>query len=740
MSFLAFLIVMVLFFYTLHRVSVLEQKVTSVLKTQGNLSEKITSTVPPSHLAEPVLQNDVPPSVVSAPQVAPLSPVLPERAPHKEGGTEFEVGSKVLTGIGILALFLGVAFFLRYAFENNLISPSMRVVFGAIFGVVVGVVGHFLRKKYPAYGYTLIGGGLGILYLVAYSAYAFYDLIGATSAFIALALITAVGVLGSVRYNSKPLVVYSLLGAYLIPFILPLSVSVHTLFGYLIVINAAVLLIARFKVWPELAIGAIFGTCLIYIKWVVGPYEDSLFIQTLAYTTILFLIYFFTSFLNFVLRNRDYKGMDAFLLYAVPIVYFFLNLAIVQGRNDIALFALSIGIFYIAIGIVIRTLLAGMGELVRFSSSMIFVGLPFIVGATALHFEGSAMTIAWAAEAAIMIAVGHILGTQNSRIGGMILAVLTGIKLLVSDLGLPEGGVMIFNARSATITAAFLMFAVMWWLYARSRSKGLDAEEANAGVRIGAIGAFVLLFVFITLEMKDFVTSPSLYIPIVWMIFSAFVVSVSFLTKEKSIRFLSYCLFILSFFFAVGAQWNLDLVKHASFFNIRVLTAFMAAAVALYLVKLLTIYRKDLSGGEEEIKNVFLAGANLLVLWAFTLEILGYYNLKAALSGGIAGDVIENTKRVVLSGFWLFYALVAVTIGIVKRSSFARYFSIVLFAITIFKIFLYDTANLSDVYRFISFILLGVILLITGFAYYKFRHRITEFVKVEPSQENSSVV
>jgi uncharacterized membrane protein len=67
-------------------------------------------------------------------------------------------------------------------------------------------------------------------------------------------------------------------------------------------------------------------------------------------------------------------------------------------------------------------------------------------------------------------------------------------------------------------------------------------------------------------------------------------------------------------------------------------------------------------------------------------------------------------------------------VGIFRKSVLVRYASIILFAITIFKIFLYDTANLSDVYRFVSFISLGIILLIAGFAYYKFKHRIMEFV------------
>jgi len=142
-----------------------------------------------------------------------------------------------------------------------------------------------------------------------------------------------------------------------------------------------------------------------------------------------------------------------------------------------------------------------------------------------------------------------------------------------------------------------------------------------------------------------------------------------------------------------------------------------------------------------KVRNFFMLCMYIFLLWAVSLEVLDYFNTKIKLdrAGGYEIDrSLENTKRVVLSAAWLLYALIGLGAGILYRSSVARYLSVSLFIVTIVKIFIYDTANLSDVYRFVSFISLGVILLIAGYAYYRFKERILHFVKAEEETKSIS--
>ena len=56
-------------------------------------------------------------------------------------------------------------------------------------------------------------------------------------------------------------------------------------------------------------------------------------------------------------------------------------------------------------------------------------------------------------------------------------------------------------------------------------------------------------------------------------------------------------------------------------------------------------------------------------------------------------------------------------VGFWKKSAFLRYQALILIAITVGKVFLYDTSSLDRGYRILSFIALGLLLLTTSFLY-----------------------
>ncbi len=715
------------------RVGELERKVAELSKKGAGVSmaetavpKPVTATEPPpapGSFTSKILDIPTPP-----PSGVPKPPAQQAVPAQKDGSTEFAVGSRLLTGVGIVALILGVSFFLRYAFANNLISEQMRVALGAVFGILVIVIGHVLRKKYTQYAHGLIGAGLGILYLTTYAAYSFYGLLTVVPAFIILAIVILGGVALALSYNSKSLVGYAFFGAFVIPLILPLSTSVHALFIYLLVLNIGVLLTARFKIWPEFTVASLLGSCLLFLQWVYGPYTDAAYVTTVTYGTLIFIVYFITSLLNFVYRDRDYKGIDGALLYGIPMAYFILMLTIVHGRQDVALLAFLIGVFYIVLSFIIRVGFGGLGDLKKFSNAMLCVALPFIALATALHFEGTTITIFWAIEAVIMVLVGYALQTPANRVAGVILSVLTGIRILTSELALPNGAEAIFNTRSATLFFAVLMYLIIWRLYAGFVSKmdGVNGEEMKTGTLVPAFCLFAALFTWVTVESHDFIPQYELYLPMIWMILVAVMLSVGTWVKERLLRVLSYVLLLIAVIFALVSLSELP-STHAFIFNVRVATAVLMALLSGYIIWLFKVQAEVFSKEETKLTASLLLAANAGIIWAFSLEILSFYNAQIRTSSGDL-RAIENTKRVALSGFWLVYALAGLGVGIFRKSIAVRYASIILFAITIFKIFLYDTANLSDVYRFVSFITLGIILLIAGFAYYKFKSRILEFV------------
>ena len=122
---------------------------------------------------------------------------------------EFAFGGKIFTGIGALALIVGLGFLLKYAFDNNLITEKARVIGGGIVGMLVVALGAWLERTYRLYGQIVTGTGLAIMYLSVYGAYALYGFIPHSVAVILMFVVTVIGVWLAVSFDSQPLATFA---------------------------------------------------------------------------------------------------------------------------------------------------------------------------------------------------------------------------------------------------------------------------------------------------------------------------------------------------------------------------------------------------------------------------------------------------------------------------------------------------------------------------------------------------
>jgi uncharacterized membrane protein len=112
-------------------------------------------------MPEPVFSKRPPPlSATSGPPHQPASKINWEQF----------MGVKGFAWLGGFALFLGVAFFVKYSFDNNLIPPQLRVAIGFLAALGLLVVGVAMsRKNFPALSQTLCATGVVILYAVTFA-------------------------------------------------------------------------------------------------------------------------------------------------------------------------------------------------------------------------------------------------------------------------------------------------------------------------------------------------------------------------------------------------------------------------------------------------------------------------------------------------------------------------------------------------------------------------------------------
>jgi uncharacterized membrane protein len=201
-----------------------------------------------------------------------------ETVKTSDSSLESAIGTRWIGRIGVLAILFGVAFFLKYSFDNRLIGETGRIILGLVWGSVFIGAGEYLQKKKNLilYGQMLTGGGLAVFYLSLYAAFALYHLIPAPLAAAGMLAVTTTGMTLSARYSAYSLAAIALLGGFLTPIMLSTGQNQPlTLFGYILLLDAGTLLLLRFRPWPSLAAASLCGTALLYLGWHSEFYTDS---------------------------------------------------------------------------------------------------------------------------------------------------------------------------------------------------------------------------------------------------------------------------------------------------------------------------------------------------------------------------------------------------------------------------------------------------------------------------------
>ena len=172
----------------------------------------------------------------------------------KKVSLEQQFGARLPVWIGGISLALAGLFMVKYSLDNNLVSPQLRLIVGALFGLLLLKGGAVIRARETVANGTRIaqslsGAGICILYLVMFAATSLYGFLPDIIGFVGMAVITALAVVSSLRYG-MPIAVLGLLGGFLTPMLINSDApSAPLLFGYLYILFSGFLHIMRKQNW-----------------------------------------------------------------------------------------------------------------------------------------------------------------------------------------------------------------------------------------------------------------------------------------------------------------------------------------------------------------------------------------------------------------------------------------------------------------------------------------------------------
>jgi uncharacterized membrane protein len=377
-----------------------------------------TSKAPDESQAKPASE-PVQARAAQAREEAPRTVAPPE--PAEPGFIARLFAGNLVAKAGVVILFFGVGFLLKYAYDHAILPPWTRLLGVAIASGGLFYAGRRLLEARRLYALILMGGGFGFLYLDVFFALKWYHYIDATTGFGLFMALGVATVLTAVRMDARPLAVLGLFGAFLAPPLASTGSGSHVLlFSYYTLLNLFILGVSWFKAWRDLNLVGFGFTFVISSIWGVRSYRPELFASVEPFVIIFFLIHLAIPVLFATRQKPELKGLvDGTLVFGTPVAAAFMQARVVAGMGDHAL-AWSVGgaaALYALLGMAVRRRehMQLLGET--------YIALATVLGTMTLFFALDAYpTFAlWTLEGAAIVWVGLRQNRVLARAFGLLL-------------------------------------------------------------------------------------------------------------------------------------------------------------------------------------------------------------------------------------------------------------------------------------------------------------------------------
>jgi uncharacterized membrane protein len=463
------------------------------------------------------------------PQTAPVRPIFASSSAPKSAADrslESRIGSQWFNRIGILAVLIGMAWFLKLAIDNHWIGPLGRVLIGLLAGAaLIAWSERFRARDYGAFSYSLKAIGSGILYLSLWAAFSLFHLLPAGAAFALMVVVTAFNGFMAWIQDAELLALYAVAGGLSTPLLLSTGENHEVvLFSYLLLMGIAVLALVVLRPWSRLLFASFTGTVLIIAGWWIEFYSDPQSLRTALFVAGLFLIFALAPRLARVKDQRSGepatgpRGWDALALVLLPLANAALGFIAFYGLLDRPethaagpWVAVAFAAFYL---VLLR--LPEMGRL-RPSSPVLdslhlAAAVVFLTIAIPMKAQGRWLTVGWLVEGAALFWVA--IRVRSILLRGLALGCLALGLLALVTLNPAASPTLVLNQRFLTWLVAIAAFAFVAFLANRASREQYPeqdparSKEATRGWQVlatlAALAVNALLLIAISLEINSF--------------------------------------------------------------------------------------------------------------------------------------------------------------------------------------------------------------------------------------------
>ena len=651
---------------------------------------------------------------------------------------EFAFATAWLIRMGILIVVLGVGFGLQLSISRGVLGPAGRVAMSFLGGAAFLLAGVWCmaREKWKMLGQGFAGGGLAMFYFAFFAAATMFKLFPVTVSFAGMIVVTLTAVVVATRFNALSLAVLALLGGYVTPVVLQTDVPNYpVLYAYLAVLAVGMTIISFRRQWPLLTWLSLFFNSVLFTfaaRKALGGQAGTGTALEISFLCAFFVVYS-VALIAYTLRHRvSATPLEIIALFVNAFYTFGLGAFLIGtdkgDRMYLALLALGIAAFCVAHiwGFLVskrfdRVVVSGFIAL-----AAIFTGI-----AIPLLFTGYVLTSVFALQALAFLWLGRRLNAKMFYFGSFVFYAVMLLRMVIRF----NGGDAFFDvtrdAYFATLAERLADFVVpIASLFAANWLIRHPEKDAACGVadlpetlvdyfkEIGIVLMMLFyagLFLYATFELNTLlhIFSPSFSragVTILWALFALHLVMMRRHLSQPWFQGLAWLIALLVAWQWLFGGWALWEVRGSVYqWHVAVPRLLSTLACLSVLVGIWrTLMAKD---GDQQPRNVFFYASLAIGFVYLTFEVAAFWR----------AFFRDGTGPWAVNVVWGAYALGMLLAGLRYNRKALRYLGLVLFAVTIGKVFLVDLAGADVLYRLVAFLALGAILLAAAYAYLRKR-------------------
>lgn len=645
-----------------------------------------------------------PPAPPVPPVTAPAAVAMPHAA--RPDTLEERIGARWLLYAGIGALILGVSYFIKFAFDNGWVSEPLRVAVGLLIGGgLVGAGQRFVQRGLLFFGHALSGGGLVVSYVALYAALHVYRLIGTTTAFTAMLLVTLLGTWLADRHRVQVLGALAVLGGFVTPVLVGGEGAQVTVFLYnALLLGGALSLVLR-HTWAGVAVLSYGLVVFMTGAWIASYYRPAVGLRTLLLVTLHLVL---VVGMAIVLRRRREQSPAAlpasWLLLTAPVLYHFLALWLIGRAHGRFLVYLLLA--------TVAGLSAAYHAGWRWARLVVLclVALPFI------DWLGELVTPRWYTAglvAALALYLLHLAAQWRDLSDdepGAAVPMAEDVHTHATGLFLPLALYVFLEDHASWWNAPMLTTLAAWNLgiaaVLRRRLPRLAGQFLALSGTLGAIA------------ISEWFDGP--VVAIGWALEGAALGYAAMRAGNLWLDRGSLVLFAGAAITLVDALVSPLPVGTWPVVNTRTLAAVVVMGAMAWLAARIDDDH-DSPLPHAMARHVLVIAAHMLAIGWISAEIVHLFGQRAyaaSAAGQPAGVArAELAQQVALSVAWALYAVGLVAAGFRRQYAPARYLAIAVFGLTLVKVMTKDIAELDRVYQMLSVLAVGALLVAASYLY-----------------------